>query len=451
MESIAKGEVKLLGKELRAITSFLNTREDFTPRGHTLLTWAVGQGNAAAARMLLYANAQVDVRDGKGVTPLEIAMINGHQDIIAMLQDSGANLPNGRMEECVAEGAAIQLHEARETARIAKADKEAAAAALAEAERVTREALAAQAKADDFALAAPGEAEEAVAKATKAREEATATAAKLKEQVLASKDADMLAKETMEQKLGTAEVAKSATSAHDAKKKVLDDKEAAHKKASEGTSQKRIEKAEKEMKEAKAAEETVGAERAIADANAAAAAEVADDAAQKAQSAKKAVEAITKRLEKEEGTADELEAAAEKAQASAVKAPTEAGAAAATTLAAQNAEAKARARLAANTARAAECEADAEALARAAGKAVNTAKTAGGFPDLSGDAIDAPRLTIKARAEEQAAAAAELQAATSGFLKRAEQTKAATELQAASVQFLKRIEAAAAAAPAATD
>src|SRR5205823_1628905 len=66
-----------------------------TASGNTPLHFAAAQGQVEAARVLLAAkadpDAQSDLRDGQ-VTPLSLASLRGHADMLRLLLKHGANL-----------------------------------------------------------------------------------------------------------------------------------------------------------------------------------------------------------------------------------------------------------------------------------------------------------------------------------------------------------------------
>ena len=72
--------------------------------GMTALMFAAREGNLDAARALLDAKANPSYEDPEGITPVLVALHNGHYDTAALLIENGANLNDGSVYM------AVQMH-----------------------------------------------------------------------------------------------------------------------------------------------------------------------------------------------------------------------------------------------------------------------------------------------------------------------------------------------------
>ena len=73
-------------------TSFQSAHSNFPKGGFTALHFAAQYGSGAVAELLAEAGANLDVTEPDGVTPLMMAIINGHYDVAAVLVRKGANV-----------------------------------------------------------------------------------------------------------------------------------------------------------------------------------------------------------------------------------------------------------------------------------------------------------------------------------------------------------------------
>jgi ankyrin repeat protein len=57
---------------------------------YSVLHWACFRGSREILQILIDAKAEVNVADSKGMTPLDMAIDKGHDDIAELLQSYGA-------------------------------------------------------------------------------------------------------------------------------------------------------------------------------------------------------------------------------------------------------------------------------------------------------------------------------------------------------------------------
>ena len=53
---------------------------------NTALTWASDNGHTATVKMLLDAGADIDAKDSEGSTAIDLARVEGHSDVVALLE-----------------------------------------------------------------------------------------------------------------------------------------------------------------------------------------------------------------------------------------------------------------------------------------------------------------------------------------------------------------------------
>jgi ankyrin repeat protein len=71
-----------------------NAHSNFPRGGFSALLFAARQGAMAAARVLVDGGADLNLADPDGISPMSMAIINGHYDVANLLLERGAN-PNG--------------------------------------------------------------------------------------------------------------------------------------------------------------------------------------------------------------------------------------------------------------------------------------------------------------------------------------------------------------------